>query len=120
MTPRPHTLHLTIDKGGWLTWSLDCPYSATEVEDVPGRTCNLLTENPEPRPDNDDYWDPWAPIPGCFAKQYLEESGEWDDTVCLDVVDPSFPVLVDVEIEGSDDSAYVRALVPWDKTGGPA
>jgi hypothetical protein len=156
----PHTLHLTIDKRGWLAWSLDCPYSATEVEDVPGRPCNLVEENPGPYPkdpedrwvqwsgslvagegtlvynDNtgepvvepmlsawlsaleaQDNWSSWVKIPGCFAKQYLEESGEWDDIIRLDRTDPSFPVEVDVEVEGSEDDAYVSALTPWADDG---
>jgi len=109
---RPHLLHLTIDKHGWLSWSLDCPYSATEIEDVPGRPCNLLEPNIAPAPDLDNH-DPWIPIPGCFVKQYLEESGEWDDILQLDQTDPSFPVEVDVDVEGCWDDAYISALVPW-------
>ena len=63
-----------------------------------------------------DAWDAWVPMPGCFVKQWLEETGEWDEIIRIDTPDPQFPVQVDVEIEGSADDAYVTALVPWKAT----
>lgn len=155
MARLPHTLHLEVDKGGWLTWTLECPYSATEVDDQVGRPCNLLTENPklppqppdnvhtaymrdgvliwedwsdlkhgEPEPVPEDHlaawmayrqadegYRRWVPIPGCFAKESLDAIG-FEDSVHLDMRDPSFPLRVDIEVDGYGDDA-TTVIVPW-------
>lgn len=117
MTRLPHTLHLTIDSGGWLNWRLECPYSATEVDDQPGRPCNMAVENPVPWSEDTDgwweaWWEAWVPVPGCFAVQWLDEAG-FEDSVHLNVTDPSFPMLVDVKVDGSCGDA-TAVIVPWE------
>ena len=112
MSARPHLLHLEIDTDGDRRWSLDCPYAADE--NMGERPCTLVEENDQPCPeDDDDEWEAWVPIPGCFARQHMHATGDWDDTVQLGMKDPSFPVKVRVLYEGGPDDAYVTALVPW-------
>lgn len=112
MSRKPHILHLEIDKGGWLTWSLDCPYSATEVDTPVGRNCNLLTENNNPSVvDDDGEMRRWVPTAGCFAKESLDEVC-WEDCVHLGLKDPSFPMEVDIEVDGYEDDANA-IIVPW-------
>ncbi len=105
----PHVLHLTIGKDGWLAWKLDCPYSATEVDDRPGRPCKLVTENRNPLTYDAH---PWTPIPGCFATEWLSEAG-FEDVVHLGVTDPVFPLLVDVESDGWGEDSEAR-IIPWE------
>jgi hypothetical protein len=99
---RPHLLHLDLNEKWGPTWRLECPYSATEVEDVPGRPCNLLEGEGD-----------WKPIPGCFAAQYIDEAGEWDNALRIEAHDPPLPMLVGIDITGSRDDAYIEAIVPW-------
>lgn len=153
MAKLPHLLHLEIDGTGWITWSLECPYSATEVDDQPGRPCQMVQETMQPypvRPSGPDVtyilvddktvlvykdtkrpvtgealetWNEyhlacdeheiWTPIPGCFAEQYMIESGEWEGVLCLNMTDPELPIKVDVTVLGSNEDAYVDKVVPW-------
>lgn len=160
MTRLPHVLHLEIDKSGWITWKVDCPYETDRVDDRPGRVCNLVQETTKPYPvqppgrdggytsidgnmklvywdthepitgdalrewneylQASDEWERWEKIPGCFVQQYIDD-GEWDDIICLDVVDPQFPLDVDVHVEGYDEDAYVSKITRWipkEKSGG--
>ena len=107
----PHTLHLTIDHHGWMEWRLDCPYDGGL--DQPGRNCNLLSECD---PDQGSFRgvEGWEPTLGCFAAQCLAETS-FEDAVCVNAVDPSFPMLVDVHVDGWYDDAWAT-VVPW--TGG--
>lgn len=107
---RPHTLHLTIEADGWLTWALDCPYGD---ERPPGRPCSLVTDARDTgHPTDVEGW--WYVPGGCFAQEWCSEVA-YEDILALGITDPVFPLAVDVRVDGDYEDA-VCTIVPWDVT----
>jgi len=82
---KPHLLHGVFDGDGLTRFRLECPYEVKGVLPA-GRRCWSL--------DDDGEIDSLQ----CFAKGWVDECGA--ELVSFEITDPSFPIPVDVELDG--------------------
>ncbi len=83
--PKPHLLHGVFDGDGLTRFRLECPYEVKGVLPT-GRRCWSL--------DDDGEIDSLQ----CFAKGWVDECGA--ELISFEITDPSFPIEVDVELDG--------------------